>query len=120
MSVIVPKAHSILKTAAILLLVDLFWLATGGIFARQMTQRIQGHPIEFRYLSAVVVYLVMAYMLLQVTSYKQAFMYGVSIYAVYDFTNYALLTNYDLKFAIADTLWGGILFTVAFHLLKAF
>ncbi len=114
------KDKNIFKTAAILLLVDLFWLATGGIFARQMTQRIQGHPIEFRFISAVVVYLVMAYMLLQVTSYKQAFMYGASIYAVYDFTNYALLSQYDLKFAIADTLWGGVLFTVAFHLLKAF
>lgn len=117
---IVPKAHNILKTAAILILVDIFWLATGGIFARQMTQRIQGHPIQFRYLSAIVVYLVMAYMLLQVTSYKQAFIYGICIYAVYDFTNYALLTNYDLKFAIADTLWGGILFMTGFHLLKAF
>lgn len=117
---LVPKAQSILKTAAILVLVDMFWLLTGGIFARQMTQRIQGHPIQFRFISAVIVYLAMAYMLLQVTSYKQAFMYGVCIYAVYDFTNYALLTNYDLKFALADTLWGGILFAAGFHLLKAF
>jgi len=117
---LIPKSQSLLKTAAILFLVDLFWLSTGGIFARQMTQRIQGHPIQFRYLSAVVVYLVMAYMLLQVTSYKQAFLYGVCIYAVYDFTNYAILSNYDLRFAIADTLWGGILFMAGFHLLKAF
>ena len=114
------QPQSLLKVAAILFLVDIFWLLTGGIYARQMTQRIQGHPIQFRYVSAVVVYLFMAYMLLEVTSYKQAFMYGLATYAVYDFTNYALLTNYDLKFAIADTLWGGVLFTIAFHLLKAF
>jgi uncharacterized membrane protein len=57
-------------------------------------------------------------MALQTTSYEQAFLYGISIYAVYDFTNHALLENYDLKFAIADSLWGGILFVIVHHLLK--
>jgi uncharacterized membrane protein len=112
--------HSLLKTAAIIFLVDIFWLSTGGIFARKMTERIQGSPLQMRYVSAAIVYLFLAYMLLQTTSAKQAFLYGVAIYGVYDFTNHALLDQYDWKFAIADTLWGGILFVVARHLLKAF
>jgi uncharacterized membrane protein len=45
---------------------------------------------------------------------------GLSTYAVYDFTSYALLKNYDLRFAIADTLWGGILFAAVFLALKSF
>lgn len=112
--------HSLLKTAAIIFLVDIFWLSTGGIFAHKMTERIQGSPLQMRYVSAAIVYLFLAYMLLQTTSAKQAFLYGVAIYGVYDFTNHALLDQYDWKFAIADTLWGGILFVVARHLLKAF
>ena len=112
--------HSLLKTAAIIFLVDIFWLLTGGIFARKMTERIQGQPIQMRFLSAALVYLLLAYMLLQTKSAKEAFMYGVAIYGVYDFTNHALLEQYDWKFAIADTLWGGVLFVVARHLLKAF
>ena len=108
------------KTAGVLFLVDIFWLSTGGIFARKMTERIQGQPIELRYVSAIIVYLFLAYMLLETTSAKQAFLYGVSIYGVYDFTNHALLAQYDWKFAIADTLWGGILFVIARHALKAF
>jgi uncharacterized membrane protein len=112
--------YSLLKASAIIFMVDIFWLLTGGIYARKMTERIQGAPIQLRYLSTVIVYLALAYMLLQTTSYKQAFLYGVSIYAVYDFTNHALLENYDWKFAIADSLWGGILFVIARHLLKAF
>lgn len=114
------QGYSLLKAAAIIVLVDIFWLLTGGIYARKMTERIQGSPLQMRWIALPVVYLFLAYMLLETTSNKQAFMYGVSIYAVYDFTNYALLDNYDWKFAIADSLWGGVLFVIARHLLKAF
>ena len=113
-------SHSLLKTAAVIVLVDLFWLFTGGIYARKMTENIQGSPLQMRWIALPVVYLFLAYMLLETTSNKQAFMYGVSIYAVYDFTNYALFDRYDWKFAIADSLWGGVLFVIARHLLKAF
>ena len=114
------QSYTLLKTAAIIVLVDIFWLLTGGIYARKMTERIQGSPLQMRLIALPVVYLFLAYMLLQTTSNKQAFMYGVSIYAVYDFTNYALLDQYDWKFAIADSLWGGCLFVIARHLLKVF
>ena len=59
-------------------------------------------------------------MLLETKSYKQAFVYGLCIYGVYDFTTLALLKGYDWKFAVADTLWGGILFVIGRHLLKVF
>jgi uncharacterized membrane protein len=114
------QSYSLLKAAAVIFLVDIFWLLTGGIYARKMTERIQGSPLQMRWIALPIVYLLLAYMLLETTSNKQAFMYGVSIYAVYDFTNYALLDQYDWKFAIADSLWGGVLFVIARHLLKAF
>lgn len=114
------QAYPLLKTAAIIFLVDLFWLLTGGIYASRMTERIQGSPLKMRYGSAIIVYIFLAYMLLQTKSAKEAFLYGAAIYGVYDFTNHALLDQYDWKFAIADTLWGGVLFVVARHLLKAF
>ena len=57
-------------------------------------------------------------MLLETASYKQAFLYGMCIYAVYDFTSLAIYEDYDWKFAIADALWGGILFMFSRYLLK--
>jgi uncharacterized membrane protein len=114
------QAYSLLKTAAVIFLVDIFWLLTGGIYARNMTERIQGKPIQMRFVSAFIVYIFLAFMLLQTKSAKEAFLYGCAIYGVYDFTNHALLDQYDWKFAIADTLWGGVLFVIARHLLKAF
>jgi len=107
-----------LKAAFILLCIDLLWLGTGGIFARAMFERIQGAPISFRYGSAALVYFFMSYLLLETTSYQQAFMYGFSTYAVYDLTNHAIFEKYDWRFAMADTLWGGILFMSARYLLK--
>lgn len=111
--------YSLIKTAGVLFLVDIFWLATGGIYARKMTELIQGQPIQMRFMSAIIVYLFLAHMLLQTKSAQEAFLYGVCIYGVYDFTNNALLQQYDWKFAIADTLWGGVLFVLARHLLKS-
>jgi len=37
------------------------------------------------------------------------FLYGVILYAVYDFTNYAMLDRWSLKMTLVDILWGGIL-----------
>jgi len=110
--------NPIFKTIGILFVVDMVWLLTGGIYARKMTERIQGSPIQLRFISAALVYIFLAYLLLQTKSYKEAFMYGVSVYAVYDLTNYAIFEHYDWKFAIADSLWGGILFVSARYLLK--
>ena len=108
------------KAAVALFIVDLFWLATGGIYGRNMIELIQGKPIEVRFVSALFVYVFLAYMLLQTDSSLQAFTYGVCIYGVYDFTNHAVFERYDWKFAIADTLWGGVLFVGARQLLQAF
>ena len=114
------NVHPLVKTAAVLFLIDLFWIATAGIYARFIAERIQGGPLEIRYLPALVVYLFLAYMLLETRSYKQAFLYGVCIYGVYDFTTMTLFKGYDWRFALADTLWGGILFMSARYMLKAF
>jgi uncharacterized membrane protein len=112
------NSYLYLKAAAILLFVDIFWIATGGIFARHISERIQGKPLSIRYVSAAIVYLFLATMLMETTSYKQAFMYGLCIYAVYDFTTLAIYDAYDWKFAIADSLWGGVLFMCARYLMK--
>lgn len=109
-----------IKTIIILIIVDLIWLSTGGKYAIRMTEKIQKESLEFRYASGFLVYLALAYLLLQTKNYKQAFLYGLTTYMVYDFTNYALLKDYDLKFAIADSLWGGILFVIVYYIIHNF
>ena len=109
---------NLLKTAAVLLGIDMFYLLTGGIFFRHMVERIQGRSVDIRFLAAIPVYLGMAYLLLQTKSYTEAGLYGLSVYAVYDMTNYAVFRDYDLKIALTDMVWGAALFMSARYILK--
>ena len=95
-----------------LLLVDSIWLFTTGPSVLRMTERIQGGPVSFRIAPAVLVYVALAYLVLQVKTLTQAVLTGMATYAVYDMTNYTLLTNYSPVVAVADTVWGGVLFGV--------
>lgn len=38
--------------------------------------------------------------------------FGIVVYAVYEFTNYAGLKDWPKKLVLIDTLWGGILFGI--------
>ena len=100
----------IFATAFVLLILfDLPWLIGMSGFVKKMIQTIQGSSIEFNYLPGIVVYLALAYILVEAKSPFQAFTYGVATYAVYDFTNLSTLKGYSPYFAVADTLWGGVL-----------
>ena len=93
---------------------DMIWLVTAGKYALTMHEKIQGVPVVFRYGAAAIVYVALAYLLSYAKTALNAFYIGLSAYAVYDFTNYALLKDYDIRFALADTIWGGILFSAVF------
>ncbi len=96
--------------------IDSPWLylqstSLGGI---RMFEKIQGSPVSMRLLPAAVVYIALAFLLLQQTDVLQAAFSGAATYAVYDFTNLAVFKDYTLQFAVMDSLWGGILFAAAF------
>ena len=111
----------IIPLAALLVVCDIPWLYATSGWSQAMIKKIQGgYPLVLRWQGALPVYLALGYLLLQTTSTPQAFFMGLCTYAVYDFTNYATLRNYSLRFAIMDSLWGGILFLIVYQLLKYF
>ncbi len=87
---------------------------------KPMVQAIQGSSLVFRYAGAIPVYLALGYLLSLASSWKEAALIGGATYAVYDFTNYATLKNYTLKFALQDTLWGATLFGISYSVGKYF
>ncbi len=100
-------------------LLDAPWLWFQSSASRSMFTSIQGgSPVVMRLWPAVIVYIALAYLLLQQTSVLDAFIHGSAVYAVYDFTNLAVFKNYSLSFAIQDTIWGGILFSAAYLVLE--
>jgi uncharacterized membrane protein len=111
-----------LSILAILLLIDSVYLfLTKAIFG-EMVAKIQRTAIQMRLEGAVIVYLLLAVALYYFIvkpglSVWKAGLLGLVIYGTFDFTNYAMFKNYDLKIAIMDTVWGSLLFmaTVLFQ-----
>jgi len=105
-----------ISRAALLVVLDLPWLLATQPFTSTMVRQIQGgDDAVLRIIPAVIVYFALSYLLTIPKTGVEAFLLGSSVYAVYDFTNYATLKNYDIRFGVLDTLWGGILMTSAFY-----
>jgi hypothetical protein len=105
--------RSLVPLALLFVIMDIPWLWVSSTYVQEMVKKIQGGmPMRLRWETAPPVYLALAYLLLQTQSTIQTFFVGLATYAVYDFTNLSTLTNYTVEFAIADSLWGGILFSI--------
>jgi uncharacterized membrane protein len=114
----------LLIVALVLIILDSIYLnLTKAYFGRQI-MRIQGKPIELNIVGLLLCYTFLIFGFNYFIVQKQqtvldAFFLGLVIYAVYEFTNYALLANWSIITVIMDTLWGGVLFaTTAFFVFK--
>lgn len=96
--------------ALIALTIDVPWLMLTQASSSKLIQGIQGSPVSLRFAPAAAVYLAIGILISRARSIEDAILIGAATYAVYDFTNYATLKNYDLTFALTDIVWGGVLF----------
>jgi hypothetical protein len=112
--------QTVLLLSIAVFVVDLAWLTLTGPSFMSMVRSIQGSPSTPRIVPALVVYLALGYLATIPTSYQSAFLLGLCVYAVYDFTNLALFKRYDWRMAVADSLWGGVLLTLVFAIRKRF
>lgn len=113
-------------------IIDFIWI--GVIYKNQYTkviESVQKEKFIVKMLGAVIVYVALAIITvgwiiprikqeLKNKSYYNLFMtcllyggiLGGLIYAVFDFTNYALFSKWDLKTSIIDSIWGMTLVTI--------
>jgi uncharacterized membrane protein len=108
---------SLLKIVVIFLLLDAVYLYFARNMFGEMIVRIQRVAMQVRWWSGAVVYAFMTILLYWFIIKDrrpiwEATLLGLATYGIYDFTNHALLKNYDLSIAIMDTLWGATLFTL--------
>lgn len=105
----------------ILVLSDAIYLKQIAPSFGNMLQKIQGKPMRMKLWAAVIVYLALLglwynFIFLDRLHYSywenigRAFLLGFFTYAVYDFTNLALIEDYRIDLAVIDSLWGGFLF----------
>ena len=112
---------NVLIYGIILILSDAIYLRQIAPSFGKMIEKIQGKPMKMKLLPAVVVYLALLglwYNFIFIDSgrrsfynnVKKAFLLGFFSYAVYDFTNLALIADYRIDLAVIDSIWGGLLF----------
>jgi len=102
--------------AVTMLVLDIAWITLfmGKMFT-PMIEKIQGKPLVMRPLGGVLAYAAMIglfYTFKDTLTPLKAFLLGVGVFMTYDFTSYALFSDWDLKNAIIDSTWGGILFLI--------
>jgi uncharacterized membrane protein len=105
--------YSIIPLALLFIVCDLPWLYVSRKWAQKMIEKVQGGaPLRVRWEGVPIVYAALAVLIQSARSTAEAGVIGLAAYSIYDFTNYSTLANYDLQFAIADSLWGGVLFMI--------
>jgi uncharacterized membrane protein len=108
-------------TAFLMFLIDLPWLSVIGGDYSAIVKTIQGgREVRMRPLAGAIVYPAMAFLALKTTSLRDAFLTGLAVYAVYDFTVMAVFKDYPLYMAVADAVWGAFLFMAVFWLRQRF
>uniref|UniRef100_A0A6C0DT51 DUF2177 family protein n=1 Tax=viral metagenome TaxID=1070528 RepID=A0A6C0DT51_9ZZZZ len=108
---------SLLISAVLFVCIDAIYLnLMKGYFNNQVKQ-VQGSPIQLNLVGAFLTYIFLIYglnyfIISKNRSVSDAFLLGIVIYAVYEFTNLSLLKNWHVLTTILDTTWGGILFAL--------
>jgi uncharacterized membrane protein len=108
--------------AIIVLVIDLLWInyIVGDMWKKNV-ETVQKSPMEIRKQYALLSYVLIIfgiYYFVQMNMTKETyvkdslikgFIYGFILYGVFDFTNLAIFKEFDLKTAMIDMVWGGVL-----------
>jgi uncharacterized membrane protein len=111
------NTKQLLISGIIMLIVDSVYLTGTSGYFNGVVKRIQGENMQFNVFGAIMCYILLIFglnyfIIDQRKSLKEAFMFGVIIYGVFEATNYAIFKRWTLDTVLLDTLWGGILFVL--------
>lgn len=125
---------------SIVLIIDSIYLYLFGDYFIGIVKNIQNSEMKFDYISALLVYVVITTQLYYFVIYSikplqtknkphmtrvllNAFILGLTSYAIYELTTKAIFHKWTYKAVIIDSLWGGILYvltTYVYLLLKKY
>lgn len=109
-----------------LLVLDLVWLNLYmGPRYQTMIKEIQSEKMIVNTMSAFSAYLLMIIALVVFVIRKnftlvEAFLFGVCLYGVYDFTCGAVFKKWDFNLAIVDIIWGGVVYMTSVYVANQF
>lgn len=101
-----------------MLAIDSVYLSTiGGYMFNKMIHKIQNDKMRINLYGVIGSYILLSLVLYKFIIFEHkspidAFILGLCVYGIFDFTNYALFKNYSFFTGLVDTIWGGILFYI--------
>ena len=112
--------HVLFKIVCVSILfvaIDSIYLFSSQAYFKKQVFDVQHSSIQLRIVPTILCYIALIFglwyfILREKKSWKEAFLLGIVIYAVYETTNYATLKQWKQKTVVMDTLWCGILFAV--------
>ena len=101
-------------SSAVLLSLDAIYLSTTKGFFGSLVNGIQKTKMQVRFFAVIATYIMLlfGYYILIISkrrSPQEAGILGLTIYGVFELTNYAIFKNWSIFAVILDTLWGGFL-----------
>ena len=107
----------ILLTFVVFVILDSIYLISMKRYFDNQVKSIQGSPIKMNFVPAILCYIslvfgVYYFIIKERKPLLDAFLLGLVIYTVYEFTNWALFDNWKPLTVLIDSLWGAVLFTL--------
>ena len=111
------KQVAYLLTAIVLVVLDSIYLYLINPYFNYQINLVQQADIKMDFTAAILCYVFLIFglnyfIIGQHKTAMDAFLLGLTIYAVYELTNKALLKKWSWFTVLIDTLWGGILFSL--------
>lgn len=111
----------IVAAFSMLALDSIYLSSIGGSLFSKMVRNIQKEDMKIDMYGVIGSYILLVlvlykFIIMERRSPSDAFILGLCVYGVFDFTNIAIFKNYKWIPAIVDTLWGGILFYIVTYI----
>ena len=112
-----------LKSAAALVIIDSIFLYAMKDHFNKQVQTIQGSPLKLNMWGALITYIFLVvglnyFIIKPKRSIKDAFLFGLIVYGVFEGTNIAIFSKWSWITFLIDTLWGGILLALTTYMVQ--
>lgn len=115
----------------LLLVFDFIWIGLNYSRYNTLVSNVQGSKMNTKIVSAILAYTLMVIGLIYIVfplvdrdesknkllkALKYGGLFGLIVYGIYNFTNYAIFDNYSLSIGITDTLWGTFVYFIVTYI----